>query len=106
MARALNRGVQRVVDVAVRLVLAEILRPPQLADVVVIRADPGEQAVGADGVPALRPTAQHQAVGVGGRRLDGHAARQFVVEVRVLEQLNIGRNAEQALERRQKAPAR
>ena len=98
-------GLELVVDVlAAGLVLDERQRVRELADVVVVRGDAGQQRVGSDrlGRP-LGEVADHERVVVGPRRLDEEPAQQRLRGVGQLEQLEHGQDAEQVAEHGERA---
>ena len=76
--------------VAARLVLHEVLRVSDLADVVVIAAHAPEQSVGTDAVAGRLDKVRHRdAVGIRPRRLEGEASQQWSARVRQLEQRDV-----------------
>ena len=100
--------VELVVDVvAAGLVLDVRERVGQLADVVVVGGDAGEQRVGADrlGGP-LGQVGDHDRVVVGAGRLDQQAAQQRLRRVRQLEQLEHRQDPEHVAEHREGARPR
>ena len=79
-----------------RPVFDEEVGPDRLADIVVIRADTGQQRVGADGFGGpLGHVADDQGVVIGAGRLQQELAQQRVRGPRDLEQLQRRRHAEQ-----------
>ena len=102
---ARHLGVELVVDVvAAGLVLDERERVRELADVVVVRRDAGEQRIGADRLGrALREVADHQRVVVRAGRLDEEPAQQRLRRVRQLEQLEHREDPEHVAEHRERA---
>ena len=98
-------GIELVVDVlAAGLVLDERERVRELADVVVVGRDAGDERVGADRLGrALGQVADHQRVVVRARRLDEQPAQQRLRRVRQLEQLEDGEDPEDRAEHRERA---
>ena len=108
--RILGAGfrVELVVDVlAAGLVLDERERVRELADIVVIGGDAGDQRVGADRLGgALGEVADHQRVVVGPGRLDEQPAKQRLRRVRQLQQLEDGQDPEHRPEDRERTDRR
>ena len=98
-------GRQLVVQVlAAGLVLDERERVGQLADVVVVGRDAGQERIGADRLGgALGEVADHQRVVVRARRLEQQPAQQRLRRVGQLEQLERGGDAEEVAEDRERA---
>ena len=90
--------------VAAGLVLDERLRVGQLADVVVVGRDAGDQRIGADrlGGP-LGEVADHERVVVRARRLDQQPAQEWLRRVGQLEQLEDRQDPEQVADHREAA---
>ena len=101
-------GVELVVDVlAAGLVLDERERVRQLADVVVVGRDAGQQRVGPDRLRRpLREVSDHQRVVVRPGRLDEQPAQQRLRRVGELEQLEHGHDPEQVAEDRERSDRR
>ena len=102
--RAHRRG-QILVRVALEVhVFGEIIGLHQFPDIVEIRADAAESGVRADrfrgGFGQVR---DHQAVMIGARRFDGHAAQERMVQIRRFQPRNVGRDLEQRFEHRNHA---
>ena len=98
-------GLELVVDVvAAGLVLDERERVRQLADVVVVRRDAGDQRVGADrlGGP-LGQVGDHDRVVVRARRLHQQPAQQWLRRVGQLEELERGQDPEHVAEHGERA---
>lgn len=86
------------------LVLNEIKRPLRLADVMIIRADPAQQAVRTNRFSrSLGQIAYHHAMVIGSRRLYEQLTQQRVVRVRQLYELQCRQNAKRYLEERHQA---
>ena len=98
-------GLELVVDVlAAGLVLDERERVRELADVVVVGRDAGQQRVGADRLGgALGEVADHQRVVVRPGRLDEQPAQQRLRRVGQLQQLEHGQDPEHRAEHRERA---
>ena len=85
------------------LILHEVKRFLQLADVVVVATHTGQEPVGSDGIAgALAQVGHRQTVGVGAWDLRGQTTQQGVIRVRKLEQGHGGSDACPPLEDRQR----
>ena len=82
---------ERVVKIAAaRLVLDKVLRPGQLADIVVVRADARQHRVGPDRAAGrLGQIGDRDRVGVGPRRLEAQPLQQWPVQIAPLEQRQV-----------------
>ena len=80
-------------------VLHEVLRLLDFPNVVVIRADPGQQAVGPDGLSrSFGQIAHNNAVVIGAWGPEDQLSQERVVEVAELQQFNVGGDVEQPLQ--------
>ncbi len=87
--------------VAGQLVLDEVVRPVELADVVVERAGMDQDRVAVDRLdPGLGQVGDRQRMLEGARRLEGQPAQQRHVGIGQLDQLDRGGDAEEGLEDR------
>ena len=94
---------QAVVNIIVApLVFHEIGRTPHLADIVIQRHDPANQAVGANGIGAgFSQIGHHGGMVIGAWRLQRQFLQQWIIGRSQFQQAGIGGFVEQPLERRQ-----
>ena len=101
-----DAGIGAVVGVVPHLVFLEVHGPLELADVVIIRADAGQQAVGADGRAArLGQIGHDDGMVIGARCLQQKPSQQGLVRVGQLDELRRRGQIEQPLQQRLNADA-